>query len=198
MPYTTSQAWGHPCLKLLQAAKGHQTASMAKPHLKSKAWNPNPQTSPSSTRWSLTFNRESSGSPQWRIAINPRHFYETVDCCTLLACPTTSTRAEVERTGTAGSRVVGQITCAVATRTETRGVLRYPNAACRDFIQPVFEALGRKLIDSTRLNGRRPYDMMFLNDAAKDVALAVDRKLAEIRHHARMIADAKACRTRLN
>lgn len=60
------------------------------------------------------------------------------------------------------------------------------------FIQPLFEILGWKLIYQTWLQGRRPDYALFLNETAKDAALAAGRQSPEFWQHPATLADAKA------
>ena len=60
------------------------------------------------------------------------------------------------------------------------------------FIQQVFEELGWKLIYQTHLRGRKPDYALFLEESAKDAALALDRTDQHFWDHTAVVADAKA------
>lgn len=66
------------------------------------------------------------------------------------------------------------------------------------FIQPVFEALGWKLIHQTFLQGRKPDYALFVDDAHLDSALRVDHKDTTFWKFPRVVADAKAWHVPLN
>jgi len=66
------------------------------------------------------------------------------------------------------------------------------------FIQPVFEALGWKLIYQTHLQGRKPDYALFVDDDRLDTALGVDRNSADFWKYPTVVADAKAWHVPLN
>ena len=66
------------------------------------------------------------------------------------------------------------------------------------FIQPVFEAIGWKLIYQTFLEGRKPDYALFASDDAKDTALAVERTSPQFWSPVVIVADAKAWHVPLN
>ena len=68
----------------------------------------------------------------------------------------------------------------------------------REFIQPVFEILGWKLIYQPFLQGGRPDYALFLDDDGLDAALDVDHKSPAFWKPATVVADAKAWDVPLN
>lgn len=83
---------------------------------------------------------------------------------------------------------------------EEKRVERYGAEATLEqkFIQPVFEALGWKLIYQTYLQGREPDYALFLDDESLDAALRFDRTAPDFWKHPTVVADAKAWDVPLN
>jgi len=91
-------------------------------------------------------------------------------------------------------------TLAVLWERERARVERYGTEAQLEqaFIQPVFEALGWKLIYQASLQRQRPDYALFLDDRALDTALAVERTSSDFWRTATLVADAKAWHVPLN
>ena len=66
------------------------------------------------------------------------------------------------------------------------------------FIQPIFEILGWPVIYQVFLERRKPDYALFINEAAKDLALRVDRTSADFWRYPAIVADAKAWDVPLN
>ena len=79
-------------------------------------------------------------------------------------------------------------------------VAQYPGEPALEygFIQPVFEALGWKLVYQTKLRGDRPDYALFLDDDSKNAALAAGAETTRFWQYAAVLADAKSWNRKLD